>query len=76
MTGPATARCTRPHFLIVAAIAAAACVAAFAFGRAVAQTTPDYAGVVAAPDRSAADRDADKRAIRHRSSPLPRRVLA
>src|SRR6201987_2160637 len=61
MTEPATARRTRPHFLIAAAIAAAACVAAFAFGRAAAQTAPDYAGLVAAPDRSDADRDADKR---------------
>ena len=61
MTGLLTARCTRPRFLIAAAIMAAACVATVAFGRAAAQTMPDYAGVVAAPDRSEADRDADKR---------------
>ncbi|HEX4237896.1 MAG TPA: methyltransferase domain-containing protein [Xanthobacteraceae bacterium] len=52
---------TRRRFLIAAAIAAATCVAAFAFGRAVAQTAPDYASLLAAPDRSEADRDADKR---------------
>ncbi|HEY2243574.1 MAG TPA: methyltransferase domain-containing protein [Xanthobacteraceae bacterium] len=61
MTGVATAPRMRPHFLIAATIAAAACVAAAAFGRAAAQTMPDYAGLVAAPDRSEADRDADKR---------------
>jgi predicted methyltransferase len=66
MTGlgtiPATiAPRTRRRFLIAAAIAAATCVAAFAFGRAVAQTAPDYASLLAAPDRSEADRDADKR---------------
>ena len=52
---------TRAHFLIAATIAAATCVAAFAFDGAGAQTAPDYASVLAASDRSDADRDADKR---------------
>ena len=52
---------TRRRFSIAAAIAAATCVATLAFGRAVAQTAPDYASLLAAPDRSEADRDADKR---------------
>src|SRR5262249_53217374 len=55
-----TALRTRSGFLIAATIAATACVAAFTFDRAAAQTTPDYASLVAASDRSAADRDADK----------------
>jgi predicted methyltransferase len=62
MTGLTTIRATiaprtRAHFLIAAAI----CVAAFAAGRAGAQTAPDYASLLAASDRSDADRDADKR---------------
>jgi predicted methyltransferase len=62
MTGLTTiAPYTRSRFLIAATIAAATCVAAFAFGRAGAQTVPDYASLLAAPDRSDADRDADKR---------------
>ena len=51
----------RSHFLIAATIAAAACVAAFAHDRAAAQTASDYTGLLAASDRSEADRDADKR---------------
>jgi hypothetical protein len=77
MTGLTTIRATiaprtRAHFLIAAAI----CVAAFAAGRAGAQTAPDYASLLAASDRSDADRDADKPAIRGRSLLLPRRVRA
>src|SRR5262249_13473295 len=56
-----TALRTRSGFLIAATIAATACVAAFTFDRAAAQTTPDYASLVAASDRRDADRDADER---------------
>ena len=49
--------------LVVAALAAAACIGA---ATARAQSTPDYAAIIAAPDRSDADRDADKR-----RDPLP-----
>ena len=38
-----------------------------------AQTAPDYAALMAAPDRSDADRNADKRRIRCRFWPLPAR---
>ncbi len=56
-----TAPRTRSHCLIAATIAAVACIAAFAFERAAAQAAPDYAGLLAATDRSDADREADKR---------------
>ena len=49
--------------LVVAALAAAACIGA---ATAWAQSTPDYAAIIAAPDRSDADREADKR-----RDPLP-----
>jgi predicted methyltransferase len=48
---------------VVAALAVAACMGA---ATAWAQSTPDYAAIIAAPDRSDADRDADKR-----RDPLP-----
>ena len=44
----------------------AACFAGFASGEALAQAAPDYAALFAAPDRSDADRQADKR-----RDPLP-----
>ncbi len=51
-----------PRFHIAAAmIAATACFVAFAPAGARAQATPDYAALLAAPDRSDADREADKR---------------
>ena len=67
---------TRSRFLIAATIAAAACLGGITLDCAAAQTAPDYASLLAAADRSDADRDADKPAIRRRSSPLPRRVRA
>jgi predicted methyltransferase len=44
--------------LVIATLAVATCLVAVAVS---AQTTPDYAVMLAAPDRSDADRDADKR---------------
>jgi predicted methyltransferase len=49
--------------LVVAALAFAACIGV---ATAWAQSAPDYAAIIAAPDRSDADRDADKR-----RDPLP-----
>jgi predicted methyltransferase len=54
--------------LIVAAVAG---LAGIALERAAAQTAPDYAALLAAPDRSEADREADKR-----RDPVPLLVLA
>ena len=51
----------RSRFLIAATIAAAVCCVSFALDRATAQTAADYAPLLAAADRSDADRDADKR---------------
>src|SRR5580658_6750786 len=53
---------------VVAALAVAACIGA---ATAWAQSTPDYGAILAAPDRSDADRDADKR-----RDPLPFLVFA
>jgi predicted methyltransferase len=61
------AGCTRRTF--TAAIPGL--VAAFAAGSARAQATPDYAAIIAAPDRSDADRQADQR-----RDPLPFLVFA
>jgi predicted methyltransferase len=55
-----TAPRTRARFL-PAAIAAAVCLGGIALDWAAAQTAPDYARILAAADRSDADRDADKR---------------
>ena len=57
MTGP---RC---HVRARASVWMLACVALllFASGAALAQAAPDYAAVVASPDRSDADREIDKR---------------
>jgi predicted methyltransferase len=52
---------TRSRFLIAATIAAAACLGGITLDCAAAQTAPDYARILAAADRSDADRDADKR---------------
>src|SRR6516225_6570952 len=62
MTGLAMAA-PRTHsgFLIAATIAAAACLGGIALDCAVAQTAPDYGNLLAASDRSDADREADKR---------------
>jgi predicted methyltransferase len=49
----------KPEFLRVAAFAAA--LVGVCIGAAVAQGVPDYAAIVAAPDRSDADRNTDKR---------------
>jgi len=57
MTAPRT--CLR--FLIAATIAAAVCRGGITLDCAAAQTAPDYARLLAAADRSDADRDADKR---------------
>ena len=55
------AKCARRH-LVVAAFGLAACsIAGFGVSNAWAQAAPDYAAIVAAPDRSDADRQADKR---------------
>ena len=51
----------RSRFLIAATIAAAVCCVSFALDRATAQTAADYAPLLAAADRSDADREADKR---------------
>ena len=54
------ARCA--HRQVAAAVfGLAACFASYAAGGAQAQTAPDYAALLAAPDRSDADRQADKR---------------
>jgi predicted methyltransferase len=62
---------TRSGFLIAATIAAAMGLAALMLERTAAQTAPDYAALLAAPDRSAADRDGDKR-----RDPVPFLVFA
>jgi Protein-L-isoaspartate(D-aspartate) O-methyltransferase (PCMT) len=51
---------SRRHWCFLVVIAAAACCGGI-LSRAVAQSVPDYAALPAAPDRSEADRDADKR---------------
>jgi predicted methyltransferase len=52
----------RTRFHVAAAmIAATACFAAFAPANVRAQATPDYAALLAAPDRSDADRQSDQR---------------
>ena len=56
-----TAPCTPSRLLIAATIAAAVCRGGITFDCAAAQTAPDYASLLAAADRSDADRDADKR---------------
>jgi predicted methyltransferase len=52
---------TRSRFLIAATIAAAARLGGITVDCAAAQNEPDYASLLAAADRSDADRDADKR---------------
>jgi predicted methyltransferase len=56
-----TASRIRLRVLLAAAFVAACCLGVIAAHPALAQTTPDYAALLAAPDRSEADRDADKR---------------
>ena len=53
-------RCARRQ-IAAAVFGLAACFAGYAAGGAQAQTAPDYAALIAAPDRSDADRQADKR---------------
>jgi predicted methyltransferase len=62
---------TRSAFLIAATIAATTGLAAVTLDPTAAQTAPDYAALVAAPDRSDADRDGDKR-----RDPVPFLVFA
>jgi predicted methyltransferase len=62
---------TRSRLLFAAVFVAAACLGGIALPVASAQTAPDYAGLLAAPDRSEADRDADKR-----RDPMPLLVFA
>jgi predicted methyltransferase len=66
MSSPNPARLT-----IALIFAAAAGLAGITLGDASAQTAPDYAALLAAPDRSEADREADKR-----RDPVPLLVLA
>jgi predicted methyltransferase len=61
----------RSRLLFALAVAAAACLGSIALQRASAQSAPDYAALLAATDRSEADRDADKR-----RDPLPFLVFA
>jgi len=68
MTAPATRLGRRIATVLIAAIAG---LAGITPNRAVAQTAPDYAALLAARDRSEADREADKR-----RDPVPLLVLA
>ncbi len=62
MIGFATPRLrTSSRLLFAMTLAAAACLGGIALHRAMAQTAPDYGRLLAAPDRSEADREADKR---------------
>jgi len=62
---------TRSRLLLAAAFAAVVSVAGIALPRASAQTAPDYGRLLAAPDRSDADREADRR-----RDPMPLLVFA
>jgi predicted methyltransferase len=61
----------RRRTLFAAAFVAVGCLGTIAVHPAWAQTAPDYAALLAAPDRSEADRDADKR-----RDPMPFLVFA
>ncbi len=63
MTGLSTAR---PRGAVIGAALVLAAASGFGMERAFAQSAPDYAAIIAAPDRSDADRQADKR-----RDPLP-----
>src|ERR1041384_1510936 len=72
MIGFATpTRRTRARLLFAMTLATAACLGGIALHRASAQTAPDYGRLLAAPDRSEADREADKR-----RDPVPFLVFA
>src|SRR2546426_2094305 len=59
MTAPTAPRCPASAIAVALGLALAACLGAT--GAAAQGAMPDYAALVAAPDRSAADRETDKR---------------